>query len=187
MQDNISRRQLLQQLGLIAAGLAAACTPVRVLVNAYPQRFDDDPVLVDRVLSAFVTAVIPGAAAGDPDLTRAFTDRDYPFAPFAAFFAADLERRARARFGEAFERLSPAARTALIADGLAADATSRKLYSGAIALAQIACYAGIYDAKKGCTLIGFEGGYHFPPLADITYPEPTRFLAAALTPDGNYA
>ncbi len=56
MQDNISRRQLLQQLGLIAAGLAAACTPVRVLVNAYPQRFDDDPVLVDRVLSAFVKA-----------------------------------------------------------------------------------------------------------------------------------
>ena len=54
--QTIPRRQALHQLGLIAAGLAAACTPVRVLVSAYPQAFDDDDELVDRVLRAFVTA-----------------------------------------------------------------------------------------------------------------------------------
>jgi len=187
MQDLISRRQLLHQVGVIAAGLAAACTPVRVLVNAYPEMFDDDPALVDRVLGAFATTVIPGAPADDPELTGAFTDADYPFAPFAAFFAADLDRRARARFGSSFERLRPAARAAIVTEGLEADATSRRLYSGAIALAQIAFYAGIYDARKGCPLIGFEGGYHWHPLAEITHPDPTRFLAEALTPDGNPA
>src|SRR2546426_992602 len=93
MQDHISRRLALKHFRLIAAGLAAACTPARVLVNAYPQTFDDDPELVDRVLRAFVTTVIPGAAADDPDLVRALTDPDYPFAQFAAFFAADLTRR----------------------------------------------------------------------------------------------
>src|SRR2546430_4451582 len=37
MQDHISRRLALKHFRLIAAGLAAACTPARVLVNAYPQ------------------------------------------------------------------------------------------------------------------------------------------------------
>ena len=185
MSDPISRRQLLRHLAAIAASLGAACTPVRVLVNAYPQAFDDDPALVDHVLGAFAATILPGAPAGNPDLTRALTDPDYPFAAYAAFFAADLERRARARFGAAFERLPPAGRTRIVADGLAADATSRKLYNGAVTLVQIAFYAGIYDARKGCPMIGFEGGDHFHPLADITHPDPTRFLAEALTPDGN--
>lgn len=186
MRHDISRRHLIQQLSLITAGLVAACTPARVLINAYPQVFDDDLALVDRVLLAFVTIVIPAAPADDPDLIRAFTDPDYPFAPYAAFFAADLVRRGQDRYGTPFERLTPEARTTVVGDGLAADATSRKLYTGAIALAQIAFYAGIYDARKGCALIGFEGADHWHPLADITYPDPARFLAEALTPDGNH-
>jgi hypothetical protein len=132
--------------------------------------------------------VIPGAPADDPDLVRAFTDPDYPFAEFAAFFAADLTRRGQRRFGEpAFERLTPEQRAAVIADGLGADTTTRKMYNGAVTLAQVAFYAGIYDAQKGCALIGFEGGYHWHPLSDITYPDPSGFLAAALTRDGNAA
>src|SRR5437773_7612399 len=117
----ISRRQALRQLGLVAAGLTAACTPMRVLVSAYPQAFDDDDGLVDRVLRAFVTAVIPGAPADDPDPVRAHTDPAYPFAQYAVFFAADLSRRAARRFnGRAFDRLEVQERTAVIAEGLAA-------------------------------------------------------------------
>ena len=184
----IPRRHALRQLGLIAAGLAAACTPMRVLVSAYPQAFDDDDGLVDRVLRAFVTAVVPGAPADDPDLARAHTDPAYPFAPYAAFFAADLSRRAARRFdGRAFERLEVQERTAVIAEGLTADATTRKLYNGAVALAQIAFYAGIYDPKKGCPAIGFEGGNHWHSLSDITHPDPERYLSHACTADGNYA
>ncbi|PYP59545.1 MAG: hypothetical protein DMD44_04540 [Gemmatimonadetes bacterium] len=183
----IPRRQALRQLGLITAGLAAACTPLRVLVSAYPQAFDDDGGLMDRVLRAFVTAVIPGAPADDPDLVRAHTDPAYPFAQYAGFFAADLSRRAARRFdGRAFERLALPERTAVIAEGLAADATTRKLYNGAVVLAQIAFYAGIYDPKKGCPAIGFEGGNHWHPLSDITHPDPERFLSQARTADGNY-
>jgi|SRR5437660_6526429 len=184
----IPRRHALRQLGLIAAGLAAACTPMRVLTSAYPQVFDDDDGLVDRVLRAFVTAVIPDAPQDDPDLVRAHTDPAYPFAQYAGFFAADLSRRAARRFGaRAFERLDVGERTAVIAEGLAADATTRKLYSGAVVLAQIAFYAGIYDPRKGCPAIGFEGGNHWHPLTDITYPDPERFLSHTRTADGNYA
>ncbi len=186
--SNIPRRQALRQLALIAVGCTAACTPLRVLVSAYPQAYDDDDALVERVLRAFVTAVVPGARPDDPDLVRAHLDPAYPFAQYAAFFAADLSRRAERAFGgRPFERLELPQRTAVIADGLTADGTTRKLYNGAVVLAQIAFYAGIYDDRKGCPLIGFEGGYHWHSPTDITYPDAARFLSHARTADGNYA
>lgn len=183
----LTRRQLLPYLGLIAAGLAVACTPLKILTGAYPQAFDDDPELLERVLRAFVRTVIPPAPADDPDVTRAFTDPDLPFAPYAGFFAADLARRARERFAAPFERLSVAQRGAVVRDALAADGTTQKLYGSAILLAQVAFYAGIYDDKRGCEAIGYEGGYHWHPLAALTYPEPARFLPEPLTADGNYS
>lgn len=187
MQESITRRQLLHDLGLIAASLAAAaCTPLRVLVSAYPERFDEDEALVECVLRAFATTVIPGAPADDPDLTRALVDPAYPFAQYSGFFAADLSRRARERFRAPFEQLGAPERTAIVRDGLAADGVSQKIYSGAITLTQIAFYAGIYAPQKGCALIDFEGGYHLHARREITHADPTRFLARALTPDGNH-
>ncbi len=186
--QTIPRRQAIRGLAFLTVGLVAACTPLRVLVDAYPQVFDDDDELVDRVLRAFVTAVIPGAPADDPNLVRAHTDPAYPFAQYAGFFAADLSRRAAQRFdGRPFEQLDVHQRTTVIVDGLKADGTTRKLYSGAIALAQIAFYAGMYDDRKGCALIGFEGGYRWHAPNDITYHDPARFLSYARTADGNYA
>src|SRR2546425_3491902 len=103
--QHLTRRQLLQHLGLITAGLAVACTPLKVLTSAYPQAFDDDAELTDGVLRAFALTVIPSAPAGDPDLTRAFTDPDLPFAPYAGFFASDLARRAGKRVQTPLARL----------------------------------------------------------------------------------
>src|SRR2546425_5665371 len=104
MRD-LTRRQLLQHLGLITAGLAGACTPLKVLTSAYPQAFDHDAGLTAGVLRAFALTVIPSAPAGDPDLPRAFPDPDLPFAPYAGFFASDLARRAGER---SHKPLSPA-------------------------------------------------------------------------------
>jgi hypothetical protein len=183
----VSRRQALRQFTLITAGLAVACTPLRVLTHAYPAAFDDDAELLDEVLRGFVAVVIPGAPSNDPDLVRAFSDRELPFARYTPFFAADLCRRARARFGRSFHHLQVDQRAAIIRDGLAADGTTRKLYGSAIVLAEVAFYAGIYDPKKGCALIGFEGSERWHPLTDITHPDAARFLPAALTIDGNHA
>src|SRR2546425_5141769 len=65
MRD-LTRRQLLQHLGLITAGLAVACTPPKVLTSAYPPAFDDHAGLTDGALRAFALTRSPPAAARDP-------------------------------------------------------------------------------------------------------------------------
>lgn len=188
MARAINRRDALRTLGFLALGVAAGCTPLRVVLDKHPRALDDDADLEDRVLRAFLATVIPGVDATTDNAIRVFHDRAYPFAKYAKFFAGDLCRRSAARYaGATFDRLSPEQRTSIVQEGLAADGTTKKLYGGAIFLAQIATYASIYDDRAGCSLIGFEGGYHLRPLAEITYPEPGRFLAPALTAAGNYA
>lgn len=183
---NISRRDALRHTGVLVAGLAAACTPLRIVLHDYPERYESDADLQERVLRAFATTVIPEADPGAPHLTRAFGDPAYPFAAYRAYFASDLSRRGAEQFGEpSFDRLTTAQRTAVIGDGLRADSTTRKLYTGAIYLLQISYYAGIYDALSGCALIGFEGLYRYRGAEAITYPDPERFLAVARTGDGN--
>jgi hypothetical protein len=181
----ISRRDVLRILGLITAGMAAgACTPLRILTGAYPDDFKHSGDKVERVLRAFVVAVIPGAPLQSRDLVRAYFDRAYPFAPYAAFLAADLCERACERFGhDRFWDLDGAQRTHVISDGLAADATTRKLYGGAIFLAQVSFYGGIYDDDTGCPLIDFPGHYRG---AAVSYDDAERFLPTALTDTGNY-
>ena len=184
--QSVSRREAVRSLGLMAAGLAAgACAPLRILTRSFPAEFKHRPDVVDRVLRAFVSTVIPGADPDAADLTRAYTDPHYPFARYAAFFASDLTRRAHDRFGEhAFDRLTINQRTVVIRDGLAADGTTRKLYGGAIFLAQVSFYGGIYDDDTGCPLIDFPGRYRGDA---VSYDDAQRFLPGALTHTGNYA
>lgn len=181
----IARREALRRLGVLTVGLASACTPLRIVLHDYPSAFDEEAVS-ERVLRAFVLTVIPEADAREPNLLRAFHDPDLRFAPFRGFFVADLCRRSAVRTGAgAFDRLSQAERLAVVQEGLAADGTTQRLYNGAILLVQASYYGGIYDDKRGCALIDFEGAYQFRGIAAVTYPGPERFLSWPLTADGN--
>lgn len=181
----VSRRDVLRTLGLIAAGAAAAaCTPLRILTQSYPDDFKHGADKAERALRAFVLTVVPGAPADSPDLARALLDRAYPFAPYAAFFAADLCARATARYAAPFWSLAPAERTQIVSDGLTADATTRKLYRGAVFLTQVSFFGGIYDDEAGCPLIEFAGRYRGEA---VTYRDAERFLPPPSTPAGNYA
>jgi hypothetical protein len=185
-QISIARREALRRLGVLTAGLASACTPLRIVLHDYPSAFDGEEAS-DRVLRAFVLTVIPEAEAGDPNVLRAFRDPDLRFAPYRGFFVSDLCQRSAARTGQSFDRLSQAERLAVVQEGLAADATTQRLYTGAILVVQASYYGGIYDDKRGCALIDFEGTYRFRGLAAVTYSDPERFLSWALTADGNCA
>jgi len=186
--DAITRREALRRMGLLAAAAAAAgCTPLRMALHAYPEAFDDRE-RADSALAAFVRTVIPGAEGTDEELSRAFHDRAYPFASHAAFFASDLCRRARRLYSNrAFEYLEEGARAMVVRDGLDADGITRRIYGGAIFLAQVATFAGIYDDDAGCALIDFPGSNAGYLPEEYSYANPEAFLPAAITPDGNYA
>src|SRR5215471_18084092 len=175
-EQTIARREALRRLGLVAAGLGAACTPLRIVVHDYPDAYDAEAATA-RVLRAFALTVIPAAEAGDPNLIRVFSDPDLMFARYRGFFVSDLCRRSSTRTGDAaFDRLSQADRVAVVQEGLGADATTRRLYGGAILIVQASYYAGIYDDVHGCALIDFDGAYRFRGVQAITYPDPERFL-----------
>ena len=150
------RRDAVRYLTWILAGAATqACTPLRIVTRSFAAEFKNDPALVAQTLRAFVAAVIPGVEPGAPDPARALLDRRYPFARYAPFFASDLAARSHRLFGTGeFASLAIAQRGAVIADGLAADGTTKKLYRGAIYLTQVSIYAGIYDDDAGCPELG---------------------------------
>ena len=181
----MERREVVRYLALILAGAAAdACTPLRIVTRSFPAAFKHDPDLVAQTLRAFTAAVVPGFEPGDTDPARVLLDRHYPFAKYAQFFASDLSRRAEQRGGGPFASLDVAQRTAVIMEGLKCDATTRKLYRGAIFLTQIALYAGIYDSDAGCSLIDFHGRYRG---GELSYDDPESFLPQSLTAQGNAA
>ena len=185
--QSIPRLEALRLLGAVGCGLLGACTPLRIVLDAHPHDFASNPDRTDRVLRAFAATVVPRVAMNDPNLTRAYSDPFYRFVRYRTYFASDLCRRAGNRCGDqSFDRLNAAERVAVIQDGLAGDFVSRKLYAGAVFLAQIAVYAAIGDEGGVSPLIGFEGPYRFRGLAAITYPDPRRFLARPATVNGNF-
>ncbi len=187
-QTRMSRREALGRLAVVTAGLGWACTPLRIAFRLYPEEFDQQPERVERVLRAFVVSVVPGMPEDDDDLVRIYFDRYYPFAKYRNFFVSDLCQRGLEQYGSvAFERLTVAQRTEIIRAGLAHGGVTRRLYTGAVFMAQISCYAGIYDDDRGCPLIDFEGNYRDRLPSGVSFDAPGRYLARAITSDGNPA
>jgi len=171
----------------LSVGLAAGCTPLKIGLGIHAPRYDNDPLIGDEVLQAFVATVIPGAPVSDPNLIRVFEDDYYPLARFRGALIADLCQRSDRMFNmKMFSWLNAEQRTQVIQNAISSQSVTRQLYEGAIFLTQISCYAGIYDASGGCELIDFPGK-GFIDLADQTYPAAERYLASSLTSSGNYA
>jgi hypothetical protein len=182
----MGRRAALRRLGaiLLAAG-TAGCTRDMILGIVYPEAGGLEPDSVRARLTAFVATVVPELAAPER-IARLFQDPSLPMAEFNHVLVADLERRTRERAGhDRFDRLAPRERAAVVTEGLAAGGIPGRLYNGAVLFTQVMVYAGLGSDDGSCALIGFEGPFHFRGRAAQTYPDPQRFLARAITPDGN--
>jgi hypothetical protein len=186
LDRRVSRLSFLKQISVILGIAVSGCSPLRILLKDYPRKFDDDPGLRESTLRSFVTTVIPGAAIDEPDLVRIYGDSYYPFHPYCGFFVSDLSRRSSDLFGtDEFSRLPPEQRTAVIEDGLDADATIARLYRGAVLMAQASYFGGIYGDAKGCPLIDFHGANRGFTEREMYYPNASAFLASEATVDGN--
>jgi hypothetical protein len=182
----MGRRAALGRLAAVVVGAGTVgCTRASILRAMYPEvgRLEADDVR--RILTAFVTTVVPEST--EPErVERLFEDPSLPMAEFHQVLAADLARRTRARTGhDHFDRLTPQERTAVVADGLAAGGTASRLYNGGVLFTQVMVYAGLCSDDGSCSLIDFEGQFRFRGYAAQTYPDPEHFLARAVTPDGN--
>lgn len=185
----LSRRAALRRIAAGAFGLGTAgCTPARILLHLYPESFDHDSPMRERVFAAFATTVVPSASPTDPNLIRAYTDARFPLAKYGAFFASDLCRRAQRAGGcHTFDQLDLATRRRVIAEAAADHGATGRLYRGAIYLTQIALYSGFYDDAHGVPAIGFDGPCRSANVAATSYPDAERFLPRPLTADGNPA
>ena len=182
----VSRRAMLGRVGAAMLGAAAttACSPSFIARALYPEADHLRGDAVDRGLAAFVGTVLPGcedAAA----IARLFADPLLRIAPLRGVLVAELDRRARNRCAQVFERLDLAERTAAIQDGLAAGGISEKVLTGAIYLSQVAYFGGLWNSTSACPTIGFDGPYHYDGPGALTYPDPLTFFAVAITADGN--
>ena len=187
----VSRREVVRRLAVVGTGLsvgfAAGCTPIKIGLHVHASSFDTNLEIGERVLRAFVSTVIPGVDESSPHLIRVFEDDYYPFAEYRGDLIADLCKRSDRLFDmKLFSYLDAEQRTQVVQNALSSHNVIRQLYEGAIFLAQVSCYAGIYDAAGGCDLIDFHGA-GFINFADQTYSSPERYLAGSLTTNGNYA
>lgn len=182
------RRQAIRLMaGGIAALAAGACTPATIILQNYPEQYRSGTAATRRALQAFTATVIPGLTPEEVEAVTALQDPFYPTAKYCAFLASDLDRRAERRHERLFSSLDLPQRTDIVRKALDGDATTRKLYTGAVFLTQVAVYGGIRADGAGCRLTGFPGGYHLADPALVSYPDTSRFTARALSRDGNPA
>jgi len=187
--DGISRRAALARLGAIACGVAAAgCAPATIVGRAlYPESVALDGDTVTRMLAGLVAVVIPEPAAA-PAIVRRLADPVLRFADYRSALAADLMRRSLQRSGtDRFDRLSVAQRRVIVQDGIDGGAVSARLYVRVVFLARIVFFCGLWNERGACDFIGYEGAFVYPGAEALTWPEPERFLPAAITADGNPA
>jgi len=130
--------------------------------------------------------VIPGANEDQSDLVRMYHDTYYPFYPYTGYLVYDLAKRSRALMGtEAFDCLDAGQRTAVVEAALSGDDTTARLYRGAMLMAQVSFFAGVYNPDHGCALIDFPGKNNGFSREVLTYPDAWKYLGREVTTDGN--
>jgi hypothetical protein len=180
----VKRRDFLRIMA--GAGVATACTPVRIGLQMYPRDFHEHPEIVEETLRAFVLTVVPGVPESDPNLTRVFHDDLFRLEAHRGWLAYDLCRRAGDRTGDRhFASLPYADREGVVADALEAGGVTRRLYTAAVFVTQIAVYASIYDDDSGCHLWDYDGPFRIESTAGLRDPYLDEFRAITTAGSGN--
>jgi len=156
--NSLSRRSFLGIMALAIGGSMAGCSSLQLVLKTYPNEFDYDNELRNRMLIAFVRTVVPGAPIDSPHLTDVFVDDFYPFHEYCGYFLWKLAETTQEIFGHAdFDRLDLPGRTAVVEHGLDQGGPAGRLVTSAVFMAQYSFYAGIYHDERGCPLIDFPG------------------------------
>ena len=173
--NTIDRRQALTNLAVLATAIGFGCTPISKMSSRF--------TIIDKKLRAFMEVIVPGIDRNAANLTDIFYDEYYPLAKYTKLLVRDLSKKSKKYFGsEDFQDLSIRNRTPIIQEGLQATNYKQQIYQGAVLLAQLSVYTGLYKIDEGCQLIDFPGKFDFNFQ---THPDYTRFMGQSITSDGN--
>lgn len=185
--NELTRRRFIRIGSIAALASLSGCTPARILLKKYPQKYKRDEALIEETLRAFVVTIIPGADYFDKDLIKVFYDEYYPLSKYRSFIVYDISKRSEKLHGtNQFESLTPGQRTEVVENAEEGSKIIRKLYNGAIILSQVAYYASIYDDDKGCALIDYEGKNYGYSHVQKCYEDNMPFLSIEHSSQGNF-
>jgi hypothetical protein len=159
---------------------------IRMVLKIFPHKYCKNNSLKVKFLRAFVTTVIPGANENQDNLVSMYLDSYYPFQTYCGYFVYDLNRRSKKLFNnKEFFNLSEDEKTQVINNALNGRELSRRLYKGAILMAQVSYYGAVYDEEKGCPLIDFPGRNNGYNKEAIAYPYSSTLFDKELSLDGH--
>ncbi len=159
---------------------------IQMVLRLFPHKYCDDEVLKYNYLKAFVQTVIPGVDENENNMISMYSDSYYPFHFYCGYFIYDLNRRSKRLFeNKEFIELPTENRTEVIQNALLGRELTRRLYNGAILMAQVSYYGAIYNEEEGCSLIDFPGRNGGYSKEESTYSFSSKFLDKELTTDGH--
>lgn len=158
---------------------------LQMILKLFPRKYCRNILLKRKILRTFVLTVIPGANEDDEYLTKMFEDAYYPFHTYCGYFVFDLNIRSKKLYNKEFTSLSPDERTRVIQIALTGRELTRRLYKGAILMAQVSYFGAIYNEIKGCRLIDFPGKNIGYKREKITYPFAALYFDMEATANGH--
>lgn len=159
---------------------------IRMVLKIFPHEYCKNNSLKEKYLRAFVTTIIPGANENEDNLVKMYLDSYYPFQTYCGYFVYDLNKRSNKLFNKKeFFDLSYDEKTQVINNALNGRELARRLYKGAILMAQVSYYGAVYDEEKGCPLIDFPGRNNGYSKEELAYPYSKELFDNELSLDGH--
>ena len=186
-ERTLDRRDALKWLGLMAAGALTGCGELRFVTGVGVTDFGGRMDEASRVLAAFIRTVVPGLPHDVELPIQLFDDPELGFARWRNHFLSDLQRRATARGAGSFAELDGDARNEVVHEGYRASGPTRRLYRGAIFLAEVGVYAGLASPSGAAAIIDFPGVNPGFRQSELGFDSPGRFLAASMSVGGHPA
>lgn len=158
---------------------------IQMSLKIFPHEYFKNDKLKEKILRAFVTTIIPGADEKDENLIKMYNDKYYPFNIYCSYFVFDLNRRSQKLFNNKdFFELSLWEKTKVVQNALSGKELSRRLYKGAILMAQVSYYGAVYNEDSGCPLINFPGNNEGYTKEEVTYSFAGYYFDNELSIDG---
>ena len=175
--DEISGKYKINFLSIPAA--------IQMILKIFPHKYYKNDNLRDKMLRSFVTTIIPGIDEDDENLIKMYNDKYYPFNMYCGYFVFDLNRRSKKLFNNKdFFKLSLIEKTKVVQNALSGTELARRLYKGAILIAQVSYYGAVYNEERGCPLIYFPGNNEGYSKEEVTYSFAGYYFDRELSIDG---